>query len=140
MPVVFGWHIALAQYNRELIQTDVVLHEKREHFDQYLKENVIAKTFTQPLDSNSEYKYESACLAASQFMLANDKVKAGFDSLFLHYYSLELSTKRALLEAVYGLFPTEYIPHINSLFKQETDVKLFCMQAVYLWRQNARRR
>ena len=77
-----------AQYNKDLIQTGVVLNEKRQHFDAYLKEEVINKTFAEPLDSDTEYKYESAVLGASQFMIQSAVVKAGFDTLFLHYDSL----------------------------------------------------
>ncbi len=126
-----------AQYNPELIQTNVVLNDRRQHFDQYLHADVIGKTFSEPLDSNTESKYESACLAASQFMIQSDIVKAGFDTLFLHYDSIEYSTKRALLEAVYGLYPTEYVSPVTALLLKETDPKLFAMQAVYIYRNDS---
>lgn len=122
-----------AQYNKELIQTNVVLNDKRKHFDAYMKDDLIRKTFREPLDSDNEYKYESACLAASQFMIKSDAVKGGFDTLFFHYDSLQYSTKRALLEAVYGLYPKEYLSNIASLINKEKEPKLFAMQAVYLF-------
>ena len=126
-----------AQYNIDLIQTNVVLNDRRQHSDEYVRENVIGKTFTQPLDSNTESKYESACLAASQFMLQSNIVKSGFDTLFLHYDSIEYSTKRALLEAVYGLYPNEFLSQISALFAKETDPKLFAAQAVYLYKNDS---
>ena len=128
---------AVAQYSKELIETSVVLNDKRKQFDNYLKQDEIAKTFTEPLDSNSEYKYESACLAASQFMIKNDVVKAGFDTLFFHYDSLQYDTKRALLEAVYGLYPQEYVSSVEILMAKEKEPELFAMQAVYLFKNDS---
>lgn len=126
-----------AQYSMDLIQTNVVLNDKQQHFDDYLKNITINKTFTEPLDSNNEYRYEEACLAASQFMIQTRIVKGGFDTLFIHYDSLQYDTKRALLEAVYGLYPHDYVTAIDTLLKIETEPKLFAMQAVYLYRNDS---
>src|SRR5689334_8998513 len=100
----FSLHL-FAQYNPDVIQSDVVLYAKRQSFDKYLRETVIGKTFHQPLDSNSEDYYESACLAISQFMIANNVVKAGFDRLYQYYDSLQNTTRRAFIEAVYSVYP-----------------------------------
>ena len=129
--------VSFAQYKQELIQTNVVLRDKQQHFDAYMRNNVIAETFTQPLDSNTEYKYEAACLAASQFMLHSAIIKSGFDTLFAHYDSIEYDTKRAFLEALYGLYPNEYVAQINSLLTKETQPKLFAMQALYLYQNDS---
>ena len=126
-----------AQYKQELIQTNVVLRDKQQHFDAYLRNDVIDKTFLQPLDSNTEYKYEAACLAASQFMLHSAIIRGGIDTLFLHYDSIEYDTKRALLEAVYGLYPNQYQEAINGLLAKETQPKLFAMQALYLYQNDS---
>ena len=131
----YGW-VAMAQYSKEGIQTNVVLNDRRKQFDDYLRKDEIEKTFTQPLDSNTESRYESACMSASQFMIQNDMVKAGFDTLFLHYDSLQYDTKRALLEAVYGLYPNEYLSLAEALLRKEKEPKLFAMQAVYLFRHD----
>ena len=128
---------AWAQYNADLIQTNVVLSANRQHFDEYLKADVIGKTFAEPLDTNNEYKYESACLAASQFMIQSDVVKAGFDTLFAHFDSLQFSTKRALLEAIYGLYKNEYAAQMALLLPKEKEPKLFAMEAVYLFRNDS---
>ncbi len=126
-----------AQYNKNLIYTSVVLNDKRKKFDEYLNRDEIARTFIEPLDSNNEYKYESACLAASQFMITNEVVKAGFDTLFLHYDSLQQDTKRALLEAVYGLYPQAYLSPIKALLNKEKEPKLFAMMAVYMFQNDS---
>ena len=128
---------AMAQYNKELIQTKVVLNAKRKEFDSYLRNIEIDQTFSQPLDSNTENRYESACLGASQFMIKNNTVKSGLDTLFVHYDSLQYDTKRALLEAAYGLYPSEYASLTEALLAKETEPKLFAMQAVYLFRNDS---
>jgi len=133
---VFSIH-AFAQFNPDVIQSDVVLYAKRQSFDKYLRETVIAKTFREPLDSNSEDYYESACLAISQFMIANDVVKAGFDTLYRHYDSLQYETKRAFIEAAYSIYPHDYTTWFKQLLTKETEPKLFCMQAVYLYKNDS---
>lgn len=134
--LVFGSN-AFAQYNPDVIQSDVVLYARRQSFDKYLRETVIAKTFQEPLDTNSEDYYESACLAISQFMIANEVVKAGFDTLYRHYDSLQYATKRAFIEAVYSIYPHDYIAWFKQLIATETEPKLFCMQAVYLYKNDS---
>ncbi|TKK67722.1 hypothetical protein FC093_13305 [Ilyomonas limi] len=136
--LIFGTH-TFAQYNPDVIQSDVVLYAKRQSFDKYLRETVIDKTFQEPLDSNSEDYYESACLAISQFMITNDVVKAGFDSLYQHYDSLQYATKRAFIEAVYSVYPHNYTAWFKQLIAGETEPKLFCMQAVYLYKNDSSR-
>src|SRR3982750_1562515 len=134
--LVFSIH-AFAQFNPDVIQSDVVQYAKRQSFDKYLRETVIGKTFHEPLDSNSEFYYESACLAILQFMIASDIVKRGFDSLYLHYDSLQYSTKRAFIEAVYSIYPNAYSDWFKQLITKETEPKLFCMQAVYLYKNDS---
>ncbi|MBN9297888.1 MAG: hypothetical protein J0I41_12815 [Filimonas sp.] len=126
--------IAFSQYTREAIQSNSVLGDKRKSFDTYLRESTIAKAFSMPLDSNSEYQYESACWAISQFLIQSPVVKSGFDSLYIHYTQLQYSTKRAFIEAAYATYPRAFARRFDTLLQQETNPKLFAMQAVYLAR------
>lgn len=123
-----------AQLSKDAIQTDVVLHEKRKSFDKYLHEQTIRNAFAQPLDSNTEYLYESACWAISQFMLQSQDIETGFSKMFAQYDSLQYSAKRAFLEAVYTTYPSAYIPQIALLLEKETVPKLFAMESLYLMR------
>jgi hypothetical protein len=126
-----------AQFTREAIHTDVVLYNKRQSFDHYLREKVINEAFAGPLDSNTEYLYESACLSVTQFTLQSPQIKAGLDKMFARYDSLEYRTKRALLETVYGVYPAAYTTTLQQLLLKETVPKLFAMEALYLYRQDA---
>lgn len=124
----------MAQLSRDAIQTDVVLYQKRKSFDKYLREKTINETFAQSLDSNTEYTYETACLAISQFMIESPEVAAGFAKMFQQYDSLQYSTKRAFLEAVYTVYPNDYLNDVRILLLNETVPKLFAMEALYLLR------
>jgi len=124
------------QEKREDIYTDVVLFPNREAFKKDLYERVIGKTFTTPLDSNTEYKYLSACWAVSQFLFYNDSVQKGFDTLFSHYSNLEYDTKKSFLEALYGTSPGGYTEQVQQILDRETDPTLFSICAVYLFRVN----
>ena len=126
----------MAQSRREDIYSGFVLYDKRAWLQKDLRENVIGYTFAQAVDSNSEYRFESACLAISQFQLTGADVVHGFDKLFLQYDSLQYDTKRALLEAVYATYPGRYVQQVQQVFQKETHPKLFAMCAVYLFRND----
>lgn len=127
--------ISLAQGNRQDIYTDYVLFQKRARIDKDLRENITAKSFSLQLDSNTEYKFESACLAVSQFLFTGPEIQEGFDKMFTAYDWLQFETKKALLEAVYAVYPDNYYSSINSILDKETDPGLFTMAAVYLLRK-----
>ena len=126
--------ISFCQSGREDIYSEFVLYNKRERLNKDLRENIVAKTFSQKLDSNNEHKFESACKAVSQFMIINDDVKYGFEQLFDQYDVIPYPTKRAFLEAVYGVCPTGYEHEMQLILQKEKDPKLFAMSAVYAYR------
>jgi hypothetical protein len=125
---------ASAQFPPETIHSDFVLYQRRVSFDKYMREQTISAAFAQPLDSNSEDAYREACWAVSQFLLRSPEIQEGFRKLFTSYNILEQETKRALLEAVYGVYPNEYKKDISKLIVDESSPKLFAMQASYLHR------
>ncbi len=134
--LAFSIH-AFAQFNPDVIQSDVVLYAKRQSFDKYLRETVISKTFQEPLDSNSEFYYESACLAISQFMVANEVVKGALIRFTYITTACNIDTKRAFIEAVYSIYLHDYTAWFRQLIAKETEPKLFCMQAMYLYKNDS---
>jgi hypothetical protein len=130
----FIYGFSFAQIKREDIYSDFVLYQKRVVMEKDLRERIIAKTFSMPLDSNSEYKYELACSAISQFLFINADVEKGFEKLFLKYDSLEYDTKKSFLEAVYAIYPKKYFQQVEEILIKENEPKLFSMCAVYLYR------
>ena len=129
-------HVCIGQDTRQDIYSDYVLFQKRARLDKDLRENITMKSFGLDLDSNTEYKFESACLAVSQFLFKSPEIQSGFDKMFASFNWLQSETKRALLEAVYAVYPNEYNLNIKSVFDNETDAGLFTMAAVYLLRHN----
>lgn len=127
---------AQAQTRREDIYSNFVLYDKRAWLEKDLRDNVVGFTFAQPIDSNTEYRFESACLAIAQFQLSGPDVSNGFNKLFLQYDSLQYDTRRALLEAVYAIYPQAYIQQVTAALQQETHPKLFAMAAAYLYRHD----
>lgn len=127
---------SVAQSRREDIYSDFVFYQKRVALEKDLRERVIARNFSLPLDSDTEDKYLSACWAVSQFLFASPVVDQGFTTLFKGYDSLSYDTKEALLEAVYAVAPRQYAASVQAILQKETDPKLFAMGAVYLYRGN----
>ena len=121
-----------AQLVKTTIKTDAVLSKKRQSFDTYLRHGAVDAVFAEPLDSNTEFSYESACLTISQFQLQSPVVEQGLRKMLLAYDSLEYSTRRALLQAIYGVYPGSFIPEVKALLQHEMVPKLFAMQALYI--------
>ena len=123
---------APAQVSINTLHADYVTEGKRQRFDTYLHDTVISQALLSPLDSDGEYGYETACLAASQFMIKNKQVEAGYCNILSHWPTLQSSTKQAFLESVFGLYPGTYAPEIKKLLANEKQAKLFAMEAAYL--------
>ena len=125
---------AVAQTRREDIYSDFVFYQKRVALEKDLRERMIGRNFSLPLDSNTEDKYLSSCWAVSQFLFASPEVDRGFTTLFSGYDSLSYDTKKALLEAVYAVAPRQYAAAVQATLEKETDPKLFSLCAAYLFR------
>ncbi|MDR3714346.1 MAG: hypothetical protein P4L51_16125 [Puia sp.] len=132
--LLFFQQTCLAQLKREDIYTDFVLYQKRTLLEKDLRDRVTGAVFSAPLDSNTEYKYELACQAVTQFLLVSPLTARGFDKLFSQYDSLQYDTKRAFLEAVYAAYPEKYRASMQTVLARETDPKLFAICALYLYR------
>jgi len=104
--------------------------------DKDLHDNIVLNTFSLTPDSNTEYKFEIACNAVTQFQLTSNAVKVGLEKLFHQYDSLEFSTKRALLETTYGVYSNAFNEPVQQVFSKETQPLLFAMAAAYLFRNN----
>src|SRR5580692_8095804 len=128
-----GW----GQTRREDIHTDFVLYNRRVALEKDLRERMIGKHFSLPLDSNSEDGYLSGCWAVEQFLFDGPEVRQGFDHLFAGYEALGYDTRRALLEAVYAVEPDRYRREEAGLLEKEGDAHLWALCAVYLYRADS---
>lgn len=135
--IIVNLHPLLAQWDPASITTDFVKYEKRTSFKKNLDEQTITHSFQLPIDSSTESQYKDACWAISQFLVKSPLIESGFNRLFLSYWQLEYDTKRALLEAVYATYPTQFQSQVSNLIALEQTPKLFAMQSLYLLRTNA---
>ncbi|TAD86204.1 MAG: hypothetical protein EAY75_09115 [Bacteroidetes bacterium] len=89
-----------------------------------------------PLGSSAETSapLESGLWAVSQFMVRTPQSDSGVKRLVKNYEQLAPSVQRALLEVLYGLYPTEFLPAIRSIAVQSTHPKNFAMAAAYWFR------
>ncbi len=124
-----------AQTSQE-IYSDYVLYPKREKLDKDLRINLTSRVFALELDSNNEHRFESACMAVSQFLFTGPEIREGFDKLFAGYDILEFETRRAFLEAVYAVYPDDYYLNMQKLLAVSDEPILFAMKAVYLLRHD----
>lgn len=105
--------------------------------DKDLHQNIISNTLLLAIDSNTEYKFEIACNAITQFQLTGNAVKAGLEKLFIQYDSLQFSTKKALLETAYAVYGKDFTKQVRDIFTKESQPLLFAMASVYLFRNDS---
>ena len=131
--LAFTWPVT-GQTARENIYSSFALFSKRTQLQKELREQTIGATFAMPLDSDNEHKFESACLAISQFQFRGDDIKDGLGRMLNQYDELQYDTRRALLEAVYAVYPHQFQEEIEKVMGTETYPKLFAMCAAYRFR------
>lgn len=124
----------ITHYDKSGIHSEFVLAKRRASFKKYLIEKTIQETFSGPLNQNTEYKFENACLSATQFLIKNQYSQRGFDKMFEQYFQLERSARLALLTAVYGIYPATYKAKIKEVLPYEKDPKCFAIAALYQFR------
>lgn len=132
--LIISQSLLAQQDNIAQIHTDFVKKERQEKFDQYLKNTTIEEIFSSDLDEESEDDFESSCLSATQFLIRNEYVKSGLNKMIAAYNTLSPSTKRAMLAAIYSLYPKDYKDAMLVIANTETNPKLFAIAAVYLFR------
>lgn len=125
------------QYNKTDIHSDFVLAPRRASFKKYLMEKTIQETFSGPLNQYTDYKFENACLSATQFLIKNQYTQRGFEKMFEQYFRLDPSARQALLTAVYGIYPTTFKEKIKAVLPYEREPKLFAIAALYDYRTDS---
>jgi len=87
-------------------------------------------------DSTNEHQFQSGLWAISQFILRNDTTRQIVDKLFANYDAINASTKRALMEVVYGLYKGRYIKEVQAQWPAEENLKVSAMMLAHLYRTN----
>ncbi|HLO82782.1 MAG TPA: hypothetical protein VK166_17575 [Chitinophagaceae bacterium] len=121
-----------AQFSADAIKTNYVLQSQRDNLKKNLYNYTIQQSFALPLNKETEYRYQSAFWAISQFIIFNDLVRTGFNKTLAAYHdSLEVETRRAFLEAMYAVAPASYLQGMKKIMALEKHPKLQAM--IMLW-------
>jgi hypothetical protein len=122
-----------AQFSADAIKSTFVLQAQRDNLKKNLHNYTIQQSFALPLNKETEYRYQSAFWAISQFIVFNDIVRSGFNKTLAAYSdTLELETRRSFLEAMYAVAPASYLPGMKKLIHSETHPKLLAMILVWV--------
>lgn len=121
---------AAALYSKHTLQSERV--KRREGLYKY----TLLPLLKQQPDTNNVGQFQSALWAISQYMLRNDTTRQIIDTLFHHYIEIESSTRRNLMEVVYGLYPVEYVSKVQQLWPLENDERVVAMMIYYLKRRD----
>ncbi|MDZ7318347.1 MAG: hypothetical protein ONB11_04280 [candidate division KSB1 bacterium] len=109
---------------------------KREKFKQDLFENTIMKNLGVELTSETESKWQAALWAMELSLHRSDSAFNSLKRAFGTFNRRSLAFQRALLEAVYCLYPNEFIHEIYDVAQNTPSPKLFAMAIHYLNRLN----
>lgn len=124
--------MAQRQWKAKEIHSDFVTKDRQQKFGVYLQHNTLFEVFQDDIDAETQYDFEGSCLSLTQFLVKNDTIRNGLLKMISHYNTLSYSPKRALLAAIYAVYPTEFQSEISFLIKEETNPKLFAIEAAYL--------
>ena len=126
---------AEAQYDPGSIRSDFATQKQREGLKRMLYLRTIGNTFAQPLNRETEYQYQSAFWAISQFQVYNDTVKTIFSRLLASYGdTLAGETRRSFLEAMYAVNLRDLSSGMKRISAIEKEPRLFAMIQLWLLR------
>jgi hypothetical protein len=124
-----------AQLSMESIRTSFVLYPQRTKMEKGLHDYTINGSFSLPLNKETEYRYQSAFWAISQFLVADSNVMAGFRKTADGYDSLDRETRRSFLEALYAVNPAGFEQKVWAIIQDEPDPRLTAMGILFLFRR-----
>jgi hypothetical protein len=123
---------AQAQYDPASISSEFTTQKQRDGLRKMLHVRTIGNTYPQPVNRETEYQFQSACWAISQFQVYNDTVRSIFSRLLAAYGdTLAIETRRSFLEAMYAVNRRDLSVDMKRIAGTETDPRLFAM--IQLW-------
>lgn len=109
---------------------------ERENFKQDLFENTIMKNLGVELTSETESKWQAAFWAMELSLYRSDSAFNCLKRAFGTFNGRSPAFQRALLEAVYCLYPNEFFQEIVEVAQKTAAPKIFAMAIHYLKRLN----
>ncbi len=102
--------------------------------------NEIRNAVTVTLTDSTEKIYHEAFWLAQISLTPNNEVKYLIDKGFDYYQAASPGFRRALIETMYTLFPSEYTNKLEQILGSETNPKLFAMAVTCLTRSGGDRK
>lgn len=115
--------------------SDFVTTENRVRFEQYLIDTTIGLAIKQPVDKLAESQWKSAFWAMELIQYRQDSLVRKLRNIIQRQDRHSESFRRALLEAIYALYPTQFETEMARLVQTEMNPKLFAMGVAYLQRR-----
>lgn len=85
-------------------------------------------------DDESSFNLEVGLWGISQFRVSTPQSDSGIERLVKNYDGLKESTQRALLEAVYALYPQKFANEMKAIAARSSHPRNFAMAALHLYR------
>jgi hypothetical protein len=120
----------------EGIKTSFVLYPQRTKMEKGLHDYTINGSFALPLNKETEYRYQSAFWAITQFLVSDSNVMSGFRKILGAYDSLERETRRSFFEALYAINPAGFDQQVWACLQNESDPKIAAMAMLFLYRRS----
>lgn len=114
--------------------SDFVTTENRQRMERYLKDTTIGLALLQSPDKLVESQWKSAFWAMELLSERNEKNESLIRQVLLRYDRYSESFRRALLELVYALYPSQFEWEINRIISKESNPKRFAICLAYLKR------
>lgn len=121
------------------IRTSFVLYSQRQKMERSLHDYTLNGSFSLPLNNETQYRYQSAFWAISQFMVLDSVVMRGFRNTMAGWDSLERETRRSCLEAMYAVDPPGLENALWRNLQLEKDPKIMSMGLLFLHRRDPKR-
>jgi hypothetical protein len=117
--------------------SDFVTPENRARFEQYLIDTTIGLAIKQPADKLVESQWKSAFWAMELIQYRQDSLVRKLRNILQRQERYSESFRRALLEAIYALYPTQFETEMVRMVQTETNAKRFAMGVAYLQRRTS---
>ncbi|MBZ0199762.1 MAG: hypothetical protein K8H86_07840 [Ignavibacteriaceae bacterium] len=131
---IFLSFLAVATLCAQDAQLPLTTKSERQNFDEKLRTKIIEDNLSSPLTKENEDKWLEAFWGAGLGMIKTDLVTNSIKIALDNFGERSPRFQRALLEAVYVLYSTDFNEQINQIAASTDNPKIFAMAINYLLR------
>ncbi len=123
--------------NLPVLTDTLTTKSAREKFKSNLYENTIQKNLSKPLNDSTEKYWNDALNAMELVDDSNHAYISKFRFALINFDQRSPAFQRSLLEAVYVLYPQEFLKEVLNIVHNTTNPKIFAIGINYLLNKNA---